>query len=175
MGLAKIIAWLSEWENQKGNYYLWLSKIFASDSEASSLFSQLNNAKNLCSLNVNSVLKLLIKSGKNFKEIELDPGLMTELLTKIDNFKNLYPEPSLQQALNFAIKIESEPALLELSKKILASQPGLKPLINTLVSSWGEHYALLKKFASSRGICSQTHKSTPQTILPLNPPSQSLT
>jgi len=165
MELMKVLVGFSEIANRMSEYYLWLMRNFKGDSEASSFFLRLSQDEVKNYLDVNSGIKSLIKSGEVFKEIEISSDLMCGTLSRINYFKIEHPHPSLEQALEFAISFEGDEARRNLFLRAGQSQPGIEPLVKSLLNADQRHLQALQQFFKKRQLRGSTQsgfqKSSP--------------
>ncbi len=89
---------------------------------------------------------LVRRSPNSFSTIDFDMALVDDLLQMVSNFRAQNPLPSLAQALDFAIAIESHAAEGIHRSMVIQSNPEIADMINNLANADREHSRLLKEY-----------------------------
>lgn len=155
MGETQILTVLSaigKVETRVGELYGWLSDVFADDVEASGFFFRMCMQEKSHASLVSFCMKMVRRSPSDFHTVDVDIDKATELIEAVDTFREDHSRPGLEEALLFAMEVESHGAESIHRSAIIQSNPEVAGVINSLAKADSEHYEKLKAFAAERGI-----------------------
>jgi len=150
MQILQILSSLERLEQQIADLYHWFSDHFTDDDDASGLFFRMSlQEKSHVSL-VRYGRKMVHASPDEFGDVEVDSQLIRELSSEIGNFRGENPQPTLGQALRFAMRVESHAAENIHRTVLIDSNPEVAGVIGNLATADQEHFEILRNFAQSR-------------------------
>jgi rubrerythrin len=150
MQILAVLSAIGRVEAGVGEFYQWLSEVFADDIEASGFFFRMSMQEKSHANLVSFSKKLVHRDPSGFEEVDIDLGQVDDLLASIAAFQENNTSPSLADALLFAMKIESHGAENIHRSIIIQSNPEVASVINSLAKADNAHYELLKTFANDR-------------------------
>jgi len=127
--------------------YEWFSGCLTGDPEASGFFFRLAMQERSHASMVAFSKGLIRCKPSDFSNIDFDMALVDDLLQTIDIFRAGHTKPTLEQALEFAMAIESHAAEGIHRSIIIQSNPEVSNMINSLAKADQEHYKLLTDYA----------------------------
>ena len=154
MQILTVLSAIENIESSVAKLYEWFSDCFVADSEASGFFFRLAMQERSHATMVTFSKGLVRRSPNNFSTVDFDMALVDDLLQMVSNFRAQNPLPSLAQALDFAIAIESHAAEGIHRSMVIQSNPEIADMINNLAKDDREHSRLLKEYVEKiqRGI-----------------------
>ena len=150
MQILTVLSAVGRIENKVAEHYQWLSNVFADDPEASGFFFRMCMQEKSHANLVSFAKKLAHRSPTDFSEIEVDLGVVDDLLDDLRTFRANNPNPSLAQALAFSMKIEGHDAETIHRSLVIQSNPEIANIINNLAKADSEHFHMLENFAHQR-------------------------
>jgi len=147
MGIIKFLDWLDQKEFKLGQIYRKLCELFAQDPGIVSLFRPMSQEKFSRSDKLKLAIKLAIKSSFQFHTVNLNPEHLVAINLHLDQFKLILPQPSLEQALQFALSLESDQDQTALIQSVSKSNPEIAGLMKNLDDSRERNYQALREFA----------------------------
>jgi rubrerythrin len=147
MQLLTILNAIESIENSVADLYEWFSDCLSHDPEASGVFFRLAMQEKTHASMVAFSKSLVRKSPSNFAAIDFDMTLVDDLLGSIAAFRYENPQPSLEQALDFAIAIEGHAAEGLHRSMVIQSNPEVANMINNLAKADLEHLRLLRDYS----------------------------
>ena len=147
MKIQEILSELERIESEMASLYEWLSNTFSRDSDAAGLFFRMSLQEKSHASLVRYAKKLVSRSPTEFHDVDFDGASVSELITAIRGFRDSHPEPTLTEALLFAIKVEDHPAENSHRDVIRNSNPEVGRIIESLALADDEHHRLLRAFA----------------------------
>jgi rubrerythrin len=150
MQILTVLSAIGKVEKAVGDFYQWLSEVFADDHEASGFFFRMSMQEKAHANLVSFSKKLVVRSPRDFAEVEADLSAVDELLSSLEAFRQDNPEPDLVDALRFAMEVESSGAENIHRSVVIESNPEVAGVINSLAKADSEHFDVLKRFALER-------------------------
>jgi len=147
MQILTVLGAIESIETSVAKLYEWFSECFTADREASGFFFRLAMQERSHANMVAFSKGLVRRSPSDFSTIDFDMALVDDLLETIINFRNNNPQPSLAQALEFAMVIESHGAEGIHRSMVIQSNPEIADMVNSLAKADREHSKLLKEYA----------------------------
>lgn len=163
MGFIKFLIWLERLEFQIGQIYRKFSELFQNDLETSSLFHEISREAFSQSDQAILALKLAIKSGVQFQEMNLNPEHLVAINLELDRVKLFPRRPSLEQALKFALSLESGPDQTALIQSVPQSNPEISGLMRGLDDSRRRHHRALMELALKKKLPVPPDRARPKT------------
>jgi rubrerythrin len=151
MDILKIFFRLEKFERLMRTLYEKHSKLFADDREASGLFYRLSLDEKSHEELVRYQNRLVKKSPEHFAEAEADMVAIEEAVSKVKTALNRSTEPSLEEAVMFAIDLEG--SAIEGYHRSLMKQSNQEAarLVDSLGTETNDHLQTLLNFAVMRG------------------------
>jgi len=150
MQIQRVLAQLERVESEMARFYEWLSEVFASDGDASGLFFRMSLQEKSHAGLIKYGRKLVYRSPNEFEDVDFDETAVASLLESLGEFRADFPEPTLAEALFFAMKIEGHPAENGHRDVLAVSNPEISQMIKSLAIADEEHYRTLSTFAQAR-------------------------
>jgi rubrerythrin len=150
MKIYEVLSRLERIESKMADFYEWLSEVFADDSDASGLFFRMSLQEKSHASLLRYGKKLVHRSPNEFEDVDFDASPVDALLISVDRFREASSEPSLADALLFAMKVECHPAENSHRNVISVSNPEIGQVIESLAIADEEHHQTLKSFAQER-------------------------
>ena len=154
MQILTVLSAIESIESTVAKLYEWFSECFSADSEASGFFFRLAMQERSHANMVAFSKGLVRRSPTDFSGVDFDMTLVDDLIQTISTFQKQHRQPSLEQALDFAMAIESHGAEGIHRSMIIQSNPEIASMVNALAKADREHFKLLKGYAErvrSRG------------------------
>ncbi len=152
MQILTVLSAIGKVETAVGEYYQWLSEIFADDSEASGFFFRMSMQEKSHANLVSFAKKLAHRSPKDFADIDVDLTPVNDLLQDLHTFRQNHPNPSIAEALAFSMQIEGHDAESIHRTLVIQSNPEIAGIINSLAKADSEHFQMLETFAHQRAL-----------------------
>jgi hypothetical protein len=150
MQVLAVLSEIGRLEAEVGEFYAWLSDVFADDVEAAGFFYRLSMQERSHVNLVNFAKKLIHRSPQDFAAVDLDPASIDDLRAMIGSFRKHNPKPPLAEVLEMAVKIEGHHAERILRSAVIQSNPRIADLVNSLAVADSEHVDLIKGFLRLR-------------------------
>lgn len=150
MRIFDALARLEMIESKMAEFYEWLSEVFETDSDASGLFFRMSLQEKSHASLLRYGRKLVSRSPQDFEDVDFDAASVDSLLASVDGFRGESPQPSLGEALFFAMMIECHPAENAHRDVLAVSNPEIGHIIRSLAIADDEHHQTLKAFAHER-------------------------
>jgi rubrerythrin len=150
MQIQQALVQLERVESEMARFYEWLSEVFESDGDASGLFFRMSLQEKSHASLLKYGLKLVYRSPNEFEDVDFDDEAVTSLLESLGKFRAETPEPTLAEALFFAMKIECHPAENGHREVLAVSNPEISQMIKSLAIADDEHHQTLSTFAQQR-------------------------
>lgn len=150
MRIYQVLSKLERVEGKMAELYEWLSEVFESDPEASGLFFRMSLQEKSHSRLLKYGKKLVHRSPDEFEDVDFDAETVDALLASVDEFRAQSTEPSLAQALFFAMQVECHPAENSHRDVLSVSNPEISQVIRSLAIADAEHHDTLRAFAQQR-------------------------
>ncbi len=147
MQILTVLSAIESIESSVAKLYEWFSDCFAADQEASGFFFRLAMQERSHATMVAFSKGLVRRSPSDFSTVDFDMALVDDLLQTVTDFRVQNPQPSLPQALDFAMAIESHAAEGIHRSMVIQSNPDVSNMINSLAKADKEHFKLLKDYA----------------------------
>ncbi len=147
MQILTVLSAIESIEFSVAKLYEWFSEVFSNDREASGFFFRLAMQERSHANMVAFSKGMVRRSPTEFSSIDFDMALVDDLLQKVTDFRTQHPQPSLVQALDFAMAIEGHAAEGIHRSTIIQSNPDVSNMINSLAKADKEHFKLLKDYA----------------------------
>lgn len=147
MQILTVLSAIESIESSVAKLYEWFSECFATEPEASGFFFRLAMQERSHANMVAFSKGLVRRSPNDFSGIDFDMALVDDLLLTVVNFRTNNPHPSLSQALEFAMEIESHGAEGVHRSMIIQSNPEIANMVNSLAQADREHFKLLKGYS----------------------------
>ena len=151
MQIHTVLSAIENIESSVAKLYEWFSEVFNSDREASGFFFRLAMQERSHANMVAFSKGLVRRSPSDFSSVDFDMALVDDLLQTVTDFRTQHPRPSVAQALDFAMAIESHAAEGIHRSMIIQSNPDVSNMINSLANADREHFRLLKEYAEKIG------------------------
>lgn len=150
MRILQVLSQLERVESEMASFYEWLSEVFESDSEASGLFFRMSLQEKSHASLLKYGRKLVHRSPNDFEDVDFDSEAVDSLLASVETFRAVSPQPSLGEALFFAMKIECSPAESSHREVLTVSNPEISHVIRSLAIADEEHHKTLQTLAQDR-------------------------
>jgi rubrerythrin len=150
MRILDVLSHLERIETEMASLYEWLSDAFASDSDAAGLFFRMALQEKSHASLLRYGRKLVSRSPTDFDDVEFDATSVDDLVDAIRSFRSNHPQPTLGEALLFAMKVECHPAENSHRRVIVRSNPEVGRVIESLATADEEHHRALETFAQAR-------------------------
>lgn len=150
MKILAVLSQLERVESRMASFYEWLSEVFEADAAASGLFYRMSLQEKSHASLLRYGRKLVHRSPNEFEDVDFDSDAVESLLAAIEKFRVESPEPSLGDALFFAMKVECEPAENGHREILTISNPAMSQIIKSLTTADEEHHLILREFAQQR-------------------------
>lgn len=150
MQVYQALAKLERIESMMAEFYEWLSEVFDTDSEASGLFFRMSLQERSHASLLRYGKKLAHRTPDDFEDVDFDADSAESLCDSVQEFREQTPDPSLADALFFAMKIECHPAENSHREVLAVSNPEISQMIKSLAIADAEHHETLKTFAMRR-------------------------
>lgn len=147
MQILTILSAIEKIESSVAKLYEWFSEVFASDGEASGFFFRLAMQERSHANMVSFSKNLVRRSPNEFATVDFDMALVDDLMDTIIRFRVDNPQPSLADALDFAMSIESHGAEGIHRSTVIQSNPEIAEMVNNLATADREHFKLLQNYA----------------------------
>ena len=152
MNVLRVLRTLEEVELRMARLYRWMSESFADDEEAPGFFFKMSIQERSHANLLRYGRKLATNNPDEFADTDVDLQPVDDLLEEIDRFCNGSSMPSVEDALRFAVQLESHP-LENIHRAVLVTaNPDVANMINSLANADEEHIKVLESFASSRQV-----------------------
>lgn len=148
--ILQVLAKLECVESEMASFYEWLSEIFEADSDASGLFFRMSLQEKSHAGLLKYGRKLVFRSPNEFDDVDFDGETTDALLREVREFRTRNPEPSLSEALFFAMRIEGHPAENGHREVLSISNPEISRIIENLAIADEEHHRTLSTFVQER-------------------------
>jgi rubrerythrin len=148
MKILNLLRTLESLEMTMAGLYQWLSERLA-DQEASAFFFRMSLQEKTHASVLRFSKRLVHASPRDFADVEVDEEEIHALIRRIETFKEEHPEPTLGEALLFAMRAEGAAAENLHSKVIVDSNPEVEKIIQGLAKADAEHHEALKRFVCS--------------------------
>ncbi len=152
MQILTVLTAIGKIETNVGNFYEWLSDVFSDDPEASGFFFRMSMQEKSHANLVSFAKKLAHRSPDDFGEVDVDMKVADELLEDLSTFHATNPNPTLPDALAFAMKVEGHDAESLHRSLVIQSNPEIAEIINSLAKADSEHFQALEAFAHQRAL-----------------------
>lgn len=150
MQVYQVLAKLEHIETTMAEFYEWLSEVFEVDPEASGLFFRMGLQERSHASLLRYGKKLAHRTPDAFEDVDFDADSVELLCKSVHKFREQTPEPSLADALFFAMKTECHPAENSHRDVLVASNPEISQMVKSLAIADAEHHQTLKAFAMRR-------------------------
>jgi rubrerythrin len=150
MRITDVLSRLETVESTMAEFYEWLSEVFEADADASGLFFRMSLQEKSHASLLKYGRKLVNRNPEDFEDVEFDGASVDALLASVDSFRHDSQQPSLADALFFAMKIECHPAENAHREVLAVSNPEIGQIIRTLAIADDEHHRTLQAFAQTR-------------------------
>lgn len=150
MRITEVLSRLEAVESKMAEFYEWLSEVFESDTEASGLFFRMSLQERSHASLLRYGRKLANRNPLDFEDVDFDAASVEALLASVDGFRRDSPQPSLVDALFFAMKTECHPAENAHREVLAVSNPEIDGIIRSLAIADDEHHRTLQAFAQGR-------------------------
>lgn len=150
MQILNLLAVVARIESEMAGLYEWMSRVFDNDEGAAGLFFRLSMQEKSHYNMVTFGKRLVHTSPNEFARVEVNRDDIEGLLSCIAEFQKLRPQPSLEQALVFAMKAEQHLGENIHRAAIIDSNPGLADMFHRLAVADEEHFRTLREFATER-------------------------
>jgi rubrerythrin len=150
MRIFEALSRLESVESKMAEFYEWLSEVFETDADASGLFFRMSLQERSHARLLRYGRKLVSRSPQDFDDVDFDAASVDALLAEVEDFRGRSPEPSLGEALFFAMKTECHPAENAHREVLAVSNPEIGQIIRSLAIADEEHHQTLKSFAQQR-------------------------
>lgn len=147
MQILTVLSAIENIESSVAKLYEWFSECFTADREASGFFFRLAMQERSHATMVAFSKGLVRRSPTDFSSVDFDMALVDDLLQTVTDFRTQHPRPSVAQALDFAMAIESHAAEGIHRSMVIQSNPEVADMINNLAKADKEHFKLLKDYA----------------------------
>ncbi len=145
MRLSIFLKRLSDLEQLVADLYDWYAEIFDEDPEANEFFSKMSEQELKHRDLVDFQRRLVLGSGDELKDVPVNPDTISALSLEIEQqMKEGVFE--LQDAVKFAIKIETNAAETHYKYAIAVTNPQLADLIKSLSLDDRKHHDQLRDF-----------------------------
>jgi rubrerythrin len=149
MKLLNILNSLEKVEMTMAGFYEWLSEQFSDHEEAAGFFYRMSMQEKAHASMIRFARRLVHASPSDFDDVPANLSEIENVVDLIQDFRSRHPEPTLGQALLFAMKMESELAENIHRSVVIDSNPEVANVINSLAAADREHHDALKAFACS--------------------------
>ncbi len=163
MSIIRLLFWFQQIQFKMKQIYEWLSLSFVADPEACCLFQQISNDKAFYNHHLKSAILHSLSNRAGFSRIETNPGQMESMLVGLNAFQNAHPAPSLEQALEFALKAEADQSKIALAAAVAESNPCLGNLLKNIERFGQVHFEALFEFSFKRKIPVSKNQSLPDS------------
>lgn len=147
MQILTVLSAIEKIESAVAKLYEWLSEVLAPDDEASGFFFRLAMQERSHANMVAFSKNLVRRSPNDFATIDFDMALVDDLMDTIMKFRVDNPRPSLADALDFAMSVESHGAEGIHRSMVIQSNPEIADMVNSLAKADREHFKLLQGYA----------------------------
>lgn len=152
MSIAGLLNALEGVEHGLAELYGWFAQRFDHDPVASGMFFRLSLQEQSHVNLVRYGRTLVRRSPKEFRPVPVNGRLIEELRESIETFRGSQDEPTLEDAVRFALRAEVHAAERIHRSVLVDSNPSLAGVVASLACADREHAALLEGFARQRGI-----------------------
>lgn len=152
MEILKLLSGLESVEGSLAELYTWLSECLASDAEVAGVFFRLSLQEESHVNLVRYGRKLARRTAGRFRPVTTGAEPVTELLAAIGSFREGHPEPTVEDALRFALWAESHAAERIHRTVVVEANPSLSGVVASLAAADREHRAMLEVVARRRGL-----------------------
>ena len=147
MQILTVLSAIEKIESSVAKLYEWFSEVLAPDEEASGFFFRLAMQERSHANMVSFSKNLVRRSPSDFAAIDFDMALVDDLMDTILQFRVNNPHPSLADALDFAMSVESHGAEGIHRSMVIQSNPEIAKMVNSLANADKEHFKLLQGYA----------------------------
>jgi rubrerythrin len=142
---------LKKLELKVRDLYEYYHNIFKVDKEASACFFELSLEEKSHVDLIDYQLRTVKKNRKMFCDVEFDMQPLSQLIAEIESKASSKESVSLEDALKFAIRLESDALEFHYKRLIVKSNPAVEELMNRLGTSDKEHSDKLRNIAFKKG------------------------
>ncbi len=150
MQILTVLTAIGRVETRVGDFYQWLSETFNDDSEVSGFFYRLSMQERSHANLISYAKKLVHQSPCDFEDVDIEIGVVAEIEELLTDFRTENPQPTLNDALEISMKVESHHAEKLHRSAVIESNPKVASLVNSLAVADEEHFEILKNFVLSR-------------------------
>jgi len=143
---------LEDFELELENLYVWFSRAYESDPSVSALFRNLGLEERAHANILRYQQKVFLKNRHLFKDIEIDIGIMDDIMRRSKELRSSEAAPTTEEALELSYEIENSIAEHYYVLAGRQSNPDLKDLLTTLAAGCNEHHRRLAQFFGSVGL-----------------------
>ncbi len=151
MEILNLLSALEGVEGGLADLYGWFSERLSDDGEVSGAFFRLSLQEKSHLNLVRYGRKLARQTPHDFHPVAVDGEVVEELVTAIRGFRERHPEPSVADAIRFALWAEGHAAERIHRTVLVDSNPSLAGVVASLASADREHQATLETLARRRG------------------------
>jgi hypothetical protein len=150
MRITEALSRLERVECTMADFYEWLSVVFESDPGASGLFFRMSLQERSHASLLRYGRKLVHRSPSDFEDVDFDGDSVDTLIAAIGDFRANAPQPTLVDAVFFAMKVECHPAENAHRDVLAVSNPEVGHIIRALAVADEEHHRTLRSFVQER-------------------------
>ncbi len=144
--IRDVLIELERVEQSAADLYGWLSDVFAADLKTSRFFAAMRTQELSHSDLVRFERKLVRGEPKAFANVAVDLDELRGFVAEVQQFRLEHPQPTLEEALVFAMHVEEHAAEHLHRKAIVDANPEVQELIGGLAKADREHFLTLKRF-----------------------------
>ncbi|HUT54837.1 MAG TPA: hypothetical protein VM658_15705 [bacterium] len=154
---GKLDIWtvLEQLEKLEGNLeilYEWFSGLYQDDREAAAMFSQLAFEEKSHLNIVQFGLRMVMRERKSFGKVDIDLARIKQALALIETIRLTKPPPTLEQALEFTIRLEAYSCDGHYRASLQQANPQIAAMVGNITTADKKYLASVQAFAQGRGI-----------------------
>jgi rubrerythrin len=143
---------LEDLELELESLYDWFSRLHETDPSVAALFRSLSIEERAHANIIRYQQKVFLKNRSLFKEVEIDVGIVNDIMKRSKETRSREATPGTEEALEIAYEIENSIAEHYYILAGRQSNPELKKLLDTMASGCNEHHRRLAEFFRSVGL-----------------------
>lgn len=152
MNLASVFRPLIELEKSLNSLYSSWAEVFASDAEAAFVFFKMSREESGHASLIEYQRRVVQQNQTLSTEVDLDLTLLNTTIEGIRQLRNQATPPTLNEAIDIALKLEHSAAETHYKNAIKQANPDLGRLLNALGGDDTAHVKRLTEFAKKRGV-----------------------
>jgi len=151
MEISKVLDHLEKLELAMAKTYDWMAEMFDADDGAVAFFTRMARDE-VSHANLVKYERRIVRADPDAfaPQVDVPSNAIADAFACIDEFRRSNPNPSLVQALRFALKMEADCAENLHREAVLQSNPGIGGLIGNLAKADARHYEQLEAFVAER-------------------------